>query len=144
MYGCKGFENEAKPSCTVIDAVGSVERNREEFTETVEAGDTSPGQLGVRDVVISKGVTNIEGFDIDATAKAEKEFVGGRRLFRNTSLRKFKEWFRGRGIRHVRRRDGEGRGRGRGLVRHYGKMNGLESVCNDEQGGSARKTRRSP
>jgi hypothetical protein len=64
-------------------------------------------------------------------------------LFGNSSVGKLEEGLWGRRVRHSRR-EGRAEGGGRGLVRHYGKLNRLGIVYSDEQGGSARKTRRSP
>jgi hypothetical protein len=120
MQSGERLECETQPGCAVVNTVRGVERCGKEFTETIEAGDTSPGQLRVRDKVISERITNIEGFDSDAVAETVEKFVRGRGLFGNSSVGKFEERLRGRGVRHVRRWGREGRGGERGLVGHYG------------------------
>jgi hypothetical protein len=97
-------ESEAEPSSAVIDAVRGIEGVGEEFTKAVNAGDASPGQLGVRDVVVCERLANVDGGDVNVVAEMIEEFVGGRGLFGNTSVGEFEEWLRGRGVRHGRRR----------------------------------------
>jgi hypothetical protein len=136
----KVLKDEAEPGCPVKDAVGSVEGRSKDLAEAVEGSDAGPGQLRVRDVVVSEGIVDVEGFDVDIVNEAEKEFVGRGRLIGDAGVRKFEEWL-ARRVRHRRRRGGE---EGKVGVRQFESVNGLGSGSDDEQGGSARKTRRSP
>jgi hypothetical protein len=86
------FESKTEPSRAVVNGFGGVKRNREKFTETVEAGDACPGQLGVRDIIVSERLTNVDGGDRDVVTESKEEFVWGRGLFRDAEGGEFKEW----------------------------------------------------
>jgi hypothetical protein len=52
--------------------VGGVEGNCQQFTEAVETCDASLGQLGVRDIIIGEGVSDVNGGDVNVVAKTEE------------------------------------------------------------------------
>jgi hypothetical protein len=75
MDGSEILKNETEPGVSVKDVVGGVESCGEDLAKAVEGGDAGPGQLRVRDVVISEGLLDIEGGDVDVVTEAEEKFV---------------------------------------------------------------------
>jgi hypothetical protein len=136
----EALQDNAEPGVAVDCAVRGVEGGGQNLAEAVEGGDTGPGQLRVRDGVVGKWVGDMEGFDVDIIDEAEKKFVGGRRLLRDAGVREFEERLAQR-VGLDRRR---GKRWGRVEVRQFECWNKLGNMEDDVQGGSARKTRRSP
>jgi hypothetical protein len=60
VEGSESFESEAEPSFAVVDTVGGVKGSRKELAESIETGDASPGQLRVRDIIISEGFSDVD------------------------------------------------------------------------------------
>jgi hypothetical protein len=137
MDCCKALKDEAEPGVAVDSAVGCVEGGGEDLTEAVESGDSGPGQLRVRDGVVGERIGDVERLDVDVVNEAEEEFIGGRGLLWDAGVRKFEEWL-AQQVGHGRKR---GREVGKVRGRQFESVNGLGSGSDDEQGGSARKTR---
>jgi hypothetical protein len=100
------LEDEAKPGVSIKDTVGGVEGRRENLAKSIEGGDSSPGQLRVRDGVIGEWVGDVKGFDVDVVNEAEEELVRRGGLLGDACVRKFEERLAQR-VRHGRRRGGE-------------------------------------